>query len=264
MGGYSYIDMIRSPGDLQDKCGEDDSICSAGVQMGNTFKYFDLILHGSSNVSKHGCTGMSIDASCNTQKDEEAEKLLEIAAPKMKSIPMEGRQELGDQYIKKSGRKCKMGNQEVDMDFFVNNRPGNTKDSPFNYGKKKGGMRRGRGLIPNMIEQLIKINPVDALVKMGEPTPTCKRYCVKEIEISGNQLTETYKKAILDENQADNMNEVNFKGLSKDVIGEGDTTCEKFQTMNESFEDHDYLIMSQKVLVGGIFFYLFYKLFKKK
>jgi len=61
------------------------------------------------------------------------------------------------------------------------------------------------------------------------------------------------------------MNDVNFKDSSKDVIAEDNTTCEEtFQTMNESFENHDYLIMSQKVLVGGIFFYLFYKLFKKK
>tara|TARA_Y100000389_G_scaffold91877_1_gene88493 strand:- start:1263 stop:2114 length:852 start_codon:yes stop_codon:yes gene_type:complete len=283
MGGYSYMKMIRSPGDLQDKCG-DDKICSAGVQMGNTFKYFDLILHGSSNVSKHGCTGMTLDE-CSKQQDVNAAKLLNIAAPKIKSIPMEGRQELGDQYIKKSGRKCKMGGNEVEMDLFVNNRPGNTQNSPFNYGKKKGGMRRGRGLIPNMIEQLIKINPVDALVKMGESMPTCERYCVKEIKVDNNQLTETYRKAILDVNQANNMNDVNFKGSSRKFPSETETTCDGtpvvqsatmkqstiphsgqngFQTMNQSFEDRDYLIMSQKVLVGGIFFYLFYKLFKKK
>lgn len=285
MGGYSYMKMIRSPGDLSNNCAG-DKICSAGVQMGNTFKYFDLILHGSSNVSKHGCTGMTLDE-CSKKVDDNAANLLNIAAPNIMSKPMEGRQELGDQYIKKSGRKCKMGGKEVEMDLFVNNRPGNTKNSPFNYDKKKGGMRKGRGLIPNMIEQLIKINPVDALVKLGEPMPTCERYCVKEIKVDNNQLTETYRKAILDVNQANNMNDVNFKGSSKDIIKKDDKTCEEppradvqsatmkqstiphsgqngFQTMNQSFEDHDYLIMSQKVLVGGIFFYLFYKLFKKK
>jgi len=277
--------MIRSPGDLQDKCG-DDKICSAGVKMGNTFKYFDLILHGSSNVSKHGCTGMTLDE-CSEKVDDNANNVLGQVAPNIMSKPMMGRQELGDQYIKKSGIKCKMGDKEVEMDLFVNNRPGNTKNSPFNYDKKKGGIRKGRGLIPNMIEQLIKINPVDALVKLGEPMPTCERYCVKEIKVDNNQLTETYRKAILDVNQANNMNEVNFKGLSKDIIKKDDKTCEEppradvqsatmkqstiphsgqngFQTMNQSFEDNDYLIMSQKVLVGGIFFYLFYKLFKKK
>ena len=178
-----------------------------------------------------------------------------------------------------------MGGKEVEMDLFVNNRPGNTKNSPFNYDKKKGGMRKGR-TYTKYDRTAHQNKSVDALVKLGEPMPTCERYCVKEIKVDNNQLTETYRKAILDVNQANNMNDVNFKGSSKDIIKKDDKTCEEppradvqsatmkqstiphsgqngFQTMNQSFEDHDYLIMSQRFLLA-VYSFIYSTNFSKK
>ena len=262
MSDYSYIDMIRTPGTMKDKhsCEKGNKACEAAYHMGNTFKYFDLILHGGSNVSKQGCEGTIKE--CGGKVDEKLDKIRKKATQSVSKI-MVGREELGDQYIKKDVGVC---SDKSKLDLFVNNRPGNMTNSMFAYKKSRGGRKKGRGLIPGIVEQIVKINPIDALIDLSSTAPKCQKYCVKEIKTSEtkNDKDETIKKvgekyttANLSIEQADKMSLGNFKDFKRE-------SRECFSNMNQAINSTNHILKIQQISVGLLSFYIFYKLMKNK
>ena len=80
---------------------------------------------------------------------------------------------LGNQYFLKTMAKCKLGGSETDRYLYINNVPsGNIK---FGGTSLTGGRSSLRGLVPGMIENIGKINPLAMFQAFSEGTPECVR-----------------------------------------------------------------------------------------
>ena len=80
---------------------------------------------------------------------------------------------LGNQYFLKTLAKCKLGGSETDRYLYINNVPtGNIK---FGGTSLTGGRSSLRGLVPGMIENIGKINPLAMFQAFSEGTPECVR-----------------------------------------------------------------------------------------
>ena len=80
---------------------------------------------------------------------------------------------LGNQYFLKTLAKCKLGGSETDRYLYINNVPtGNIK---FGGTSLTGGSSSLRGLVPGMIENIGKINPLAMFQAFSEGTPECVR-----------------------------------------------------------------------------------------
>ena len=85
---------------------------------------------------------------------------------------------LGNQYFLKTLAKCNLGGSETDRYLYINNVPtGNIK---FGGVTLTGGRSSLRGLVPGMIENIGKINPLAMFQAFSEGTPECVR-CPKSI-----------------------------------------------------------------------------------
>lgn len=85
---------------------------------------------------------------------------------------------LGNQYFLKTLAKCNLGGSETDRYLYINNVPtGNIK---FGGVSLTGGRSSLRGLVPGMIENIGKINPLAMFQAFSEGTPECVR-CPKSI-----------------------------------------------------------------------------------
>jgi hypothetical protein len=80
---------------------------------------------------------------------------------------------LGNQYFLKTLAKCKLGGSDTDRYLYINNVPtGNIK---FGGTSLTGGRSSLRGLVPGMIENIGKINPLAMFQAFSEGTPECVR-----------------------------------------------------------------------------------------
>jgi hypothetical protein len=85
---------------------------------------------------------------------------------------------LGNQYFLKTLAKCKLGGRDVDRYLYINNVPtGNIKMGGVSM---TGGRSRMRGLVPGMMENIGKINPLAMFQAFSEGTPECIR-CPKSV-----------------------------------------------------------------------------------
>lgn len=88
------------------------------------------------------------------------------------------KKKLGNQYFLKTLAKCKLGGREVDRYLYINNVPtGNIKMGGVSM---TGGRSRMRGLVPGMMENIGKINPLAMFQAFSEGTPECIR-CPKSV-----------------------------------------------------------------------------------
>lgn len=80
---------------------------------------------------------------------------------------------LGNQYFLKTLAKCTLGGSETDRYLYINNVPtGNIK---FGGTSLTGGRSALKGLVPGMIENIGKINPLAMFQAFSEGTPECVR-----------------------------------------------------------------------------------------
>ena len=80
---------------------------------------------------------------------------------------------LGNQYFLKTLAKCTLGGSETDRYLYINNVPtGNIK---FGGTSLTGGRSALTGLVPGMIENIGKINPLAMFQAFSEGTPECVR-----------------------------------------------------------------------------------------
>ena len=80
---------------------------------------------------------------------------------------------LGNQYFLKTLAKCTLGGSETDRYLYINNVPtGNIK---FGGTSLTGGRSSLTGLVPGMIENIGKINPLAMFQAFSEGTPECVR-----------------------------------------------------------------------------------------
>lgn len=80
---------------------------------------------------------------------------------------------LGNQYFLKTLAKCKLNGREVDRYLYINNVPtGNIKIGGVSI---TGGRSAMRGLVPGMMENIGKINPLSMFQALSEGTPECIR-----------------------------------------------------------------------------------------
>lgn len=85
---------------------------------------------------------------------------------------------LGNQYFLKTLAKCKLGGREVSRYLYINNVPtGNIKIGGVSM---TGGRSSMRGLVPGMMENIGKINPLAMFQAFSEGTPKCIR-CPKNV-----------------------------------------------------------------------------------
>lgn len=88
------------------------------------------------------------------------------------------KKKLGNQYFLKTLAKCKLDGREVDRYLYINNVPtGNIKIGGVSM---TGGRSRMRGLVPGMMENIGKINPLAMFQAFSEGTPECIR-CPKNV-----------------------------------------------------------------------------------
>ena len=80
---------------------------------------------------------------------------------------------LGDRYFLETGGHCKAGDSTVKRSLYINNVPtGNIK---FGGTSLTGGRSSLRGLVPGMMENIGKINPLAMFQAFSEGTPECVR-----------------------------------------------------------------------------------------
>ena len=85
---------------------------------------------------------------------------------------------LGNQYFLKTLAKCNLGGRETDRYLYIDNVPsGNVS---FGGVSLTGGRSSLRGLVPGMIENIGKINPLSMFQAFSEGTPDCIR-CPRRI-----------------------------------------------------------------------------------
>jgi len=88
------------------------------------------------------------------------------------------KKKLGNQYFLKTLAKCNLGGREVDRYLYINNVPtGNIKMGGVSM---TGGRSRMKGLVPGMMENIGKINPLAMFQAFSEGTPECIR-CPKSV-----------------------------------------------------------------------------------
>jgi hypothetical protein len=120
---------------------------------------------------------------------------------------------LGNQYFLKTLAKCKLGGSETDRYLYINNVPtGNIK---FGGTSLTGGRSSLRGLVPGMIENIGKINPLAMFQAFSEGTPECVRCPTSICPVTTGQPNKPIAKSEYNEIKKMRESFQNIKSLEK-------------------------------------------------
>ena len=163
------------------------------------------------------------------------------------------KRKLGNQYFLKTLAKCKLNGSDTDRYLYINNVPtGNVK---FGGVSLTGGRSSLRGLVPGMIENIGKINPLAMFQAFSEGTPECVR-CPRSIcPVTTGPSNKPISKS--DYNEIKKMRE-SFKNI------------EDFEEINKSSNNiintikNNKLVFSYNVGIALLAAYIMYRFVAKK
>lgn len=168
---------------------------------------------------------------------------------------------LGNQYFLKTLAKCKLGGREVDRYLYINNVPtGNIKMGGVSM---TGGRSSMKGLVPGMMENIGKINPLSMFQAFSEGTPECIR-CPKNVcPVTEGPSNMPISKSDYKEVRESFQNINNTLELNQSIL-------DRFREKNKSLNDTIETIVNNKLAVSYNFglsllaAYTMYRLLSKK
>ena len=223
---YDYWKQVNTPADIG--MSSDGNLSTLATDVGGLIAYVEMLVTGSGKASKTG-------------------------------------KPLGDKFFLETGGKCKVKGTDrtAKRYIYINNVP--TGSIPFISSGLGVDFAEFRGLIPGLMENVTRINPLEIFQSFMMPSePNCQAITMETINSNNDVSTETQHVATLD---IKSMNACQFPDRRNPITGQvcSEAMTNKEPAASSSFAIPDDIVAKAYMVgVGSLILYLIYRLHARK